>query len=213
MIMKLHSIRNEYKYAGLKKNSVDKNPFKQFDVWMNEAINTKVNEPTAMALATIGTDGFPDSRIVLLKDYNDEGFTFFTNYDSNKGKSIAKKPVVGLHFFWPELERQIRISGHAQKTSDDISDEYFNSRPLLSQIAAMVSPQSSKIGSRQVLQEYFDSEKEKADQKILKRPENWGGYFVKPVKFEFWQGRENRLHDRILFEKQDTGWLISRLAP
>ena len=211
--MNLHSIRTEYKFAELTESSIEKNPFKQFEHWLNDALNAKVNEPTAMSVVTFGVDGFPDSRIVLLKDFSLNGFTFFTNYNSNKGKSIAKNPAVGLHFFWPELERQIRISGFAEKTSNEISDNYFNSRPVLSQIAAIVSNQSSKIKSREILQNSFVSEKEKLGDDKIKRPENWGGFLVKPVRFEFWQGRESRLHDRILFERAEENWVISRLAP
>jgi pyridoxamine 5'-phosphate oxidase len=211
--MKLHSIRTEYKYAELTESSIEKNPLKHFEHWLNDALNAKVNEPTAMSVATLGADGFPDSRIVLLKDFGENGLTFFTNYKSNKGNSIAINPAVGLHFFWPELERQIRISGLAEKTSDEISDRYFYSRPILSQIAAVVSNQSKKIPSREFLQNLFDSEKEKSADEIIKRPQNWGGYLVSPVKFEFWQGRESRLHDRILFEKSGEEWIISRLAP
>ena len=211
--MKLDSIRTEYKYAGLSEINIAQNPFSQFEIWMNEALKARVNEPTAMSVATLGIDGFPDSRIVLLKDFDENCFTFFTNYTSNKGKSIAKNPVVGLHFFWPELERQIRISGFAEKTSDSISDKYFYSRPVLSQIAAIVSTQSSKIDSREYLDSQFKTLKEKYNSENIKRPENWGGYLVKPVKFEFWQGRESRLHDRILYEKENGNWLISRLAP
>jgi pyridoxamine 5'-phosphate oxidase len=211
--MNLHSIRSEYKFAELTESSIEKNPFKQFEHWLNDALNAKVNEPTAMSVATLGVDGFPDSRIVLLKDFGLNGFTFFTNYNSNKGKSIAKNPAVGLHFFWPELERQIRILGFTEKTSDEISDNYFNSRPILSQIAAIVSSQSSIIESREILQNSFVSEIEKLGDDKIKRPDNWGGFLVKPVKFEFWQGRESRLHDRILFEKAEENWIISRLAP
>lgn len=211
--MKLHSIRTEYKYAELTENSIDKNPLLQFEHWLNDAISAKVNEPTAMSVVTFGIDGFPDSRMVLLKDYNENGFTFFTNYNSNKGKAMKKKPAVGLHFFWPELERQIRISGFAEKTSEEISDRYFSSRPVLSQIAAVVSNQSSKIPSRDFLQNQFDNLKNEITGENLKRPANWGGFVVKPVKFEFWQGRENRLHDRILYENENGSWIISRLAP
>jgi len=211
--MKLHSIRTEYKFAALDESSIEKNPFKQFEQWLNDALNAKLNEPTAMSVATVGTDGFPNSRIVLLKDFGENGFTFFTNYNSNKGKSLAKNPAVGLHFFWPELERQIRISGFAEKTTQNISDNYFYSRPVLSQIAAVVSNQSSKIESRELLKNLFETEKEKSANTKIKRPENWGGFIVKPVKFEFWQGRESRLHDRILFEKENNNWIISRLAP
>jgi pyridoxamine 5'-phosphate oxidase len=211
--MKLHSIRTEYKYAELTKSSIDKNPLKQFEHWLNDALNAKVTEPTALTVATVGNDGFPDSRIVLLKDFNENGMTFFTNYNSNKGMSIEKNPAVGLHFFWPELERQIRISGFAIKTSDEVSDHYFYSRPVLSQIAAVISNQSSKIPSREFLLERFESFKNNSSGEIIKRPKNWGGFLVTPVKFEFWQGRESRLHDRILYEKENNNWLISRLAP
>jgi pyridoxamine 5'-phosphate oxidase len=211
--MKLDSIRTEYKYAELSENSIEKNPLKQFEHWLNDALNAKVNEPTAMSVATFGVDGFPDSRIVLLKDFGENGLTFFTSYTSNKGNSIAKNPAVGLHFFWPELERQIRISGFAEKTTDEISDRYFYSRPVLSQIAAVVSNQSRKIHSRELLQNRFETVKEETANKIIKRPENWGGFLVTPVKFEFWQGRESRLHDRILYEKEKGSWVISRLAP
>jgi pyridoxamine 5'-phosphate oxidase len=211
--MKLHSIRTEYKYAELTKSSIDKNPLKQFEHWLNDALNAKVNEPTAMSVATLGDDGFPDSRIVLLKDINENGMTFFTNYGSNKGNSIAKNPAIGLHFFWPELERQIRISGFTTKTTDEVSDRYFYSRPVLSQIAAVISNQSSKIPSREFLLERFESFKNNSSGEIIKRPKNWGGFLVTPVKFEFWQGRESRLHDRILYEKENNNWLISRLAP
>jgi len=211
--MKLHSIRNDYKYAELTESSIEKNPLKQFENWLNDALNAKVNEPTAMSVATFGVDGFPESRIVLLKDFGENGFTFFTNYNSNKGNSLAKNPVVSLHFFWPELERQIRISGFAEKTSNEVSDQYFQSRPVFSQIAAVVSNQSSKISSREKLQNLFDIEKEKSKNAIINRPANWGGYVVTPVKFEFWQGRESRLHDRILFEKLEADWMISLLAP
>jgi pyridoxamine 5'-phosphate oxidase len=211
--MKLHSVRSEYKYAELSESSIEKSPFKQFEHWINDALSAKVNEPTAMSVATFGTDGFPDSRIVLLKDYGENGLTFFTNFTSNKGISIEKNPAVGLHFFWPELERQIRISGFAEKTTNEISDRYFYSRPVLSQIAAVVSNQSSKIPSREYLQNLFDAEKLKSANEIIKRPENWGGFLVKPVKYEYWQGRESRLHDRILYEKMENEWIISRLAP
>jgi pyridoxamine 5'-phosphate oxidase len=211
--MKLHSIRTDYKYAELTENSIDKNPLKQFEHWINDAISAKVNEPTAMSVVTSGVDGFPDSRMVLLKDYYENGFTFFTNYNSNKGIAIARNPAVGLHFFWPELERQIRISGFAEKTTAEISERYFYSRPVLSQIAAIISNQSSKIPSREFLQNQFETLKNENAGENLKRPENWGGFVVKPVKFEFWQGRESRLHDRILYENENGIWVISRLAP
>lgn len=211
--MKLDSIRKDYKYSALTEESVDKNPIKQFQDWLSIALNKEVNEATAMSVSTFGTDGFPQSRIVLLKGFSEDGFTFFTNYKSEKGKSIAQNPAVGLHFFWPELERQIRISGFAEKTSDEISDNYFYSRPALSQIAAVVSNQSEEINSRQNIEKRFSDLKKELEGTLPKRPENWGGYQVKPIKFEFWQGRENRLHDRILYIKENNKWIISRLSP
>jgi pyridoxamine 5'-phosphate oxidase len=166
-----------------------------------------------MSLSTFGTDGFPQTRIVLLKAFDEVGFTFFTNYQSEKGRAIENNNGVGLHFFWPELERQIRISGFAEKTSNEISNEYFSSRPELSQLAATVSKQSEKIPSRFFLENQFNGLKKSLKNKELKRPDFWGGFVVKPTKIEFWQGRENRLHDRILYEKINENWEISRLAP
>lgn len=211
--MKLESIRKEYKFAELSENHININPFKQFEIWMNEALHAKINEPTAMSVSTLGNDGFPQSRIVLLKDYSENGFVFFTNYHSQKGNAIAEQPKVSLLFFWPELERQIRISGIAQKTASEVSDRYFASRPIGSQLSAMVSGQSKKIPSRKFLEDKLDQLKSELANESPKRPENWGGFRVIPVKFEFWQGRENRLHDRILFEKENNKWIISRLAP
>ncbi|NQU54937.1 MAG: pyridoxamine 5'-phosphate oxidase [Bacteroidetes bacterium] len=211
--MKLDSIRREYKFAELTRKSIDKNPFKQFTIWLNDALNSKVNEPTAMSAISIGTDGFPQSRIVLLKGYNQNGFTFFTDYSSEKGKAIEKNNSIGIHFFWPELERQIRISGYAEKTSISVSDSYFQSRPITSQIAAIVSNQSEEIPNRQFLENRFFDLQDKLHGEIPERPKSWGGYIVKPVKIEFWQGRESRLHDRILYEKKDEPWVTKRLAP
>ncbi|HKI90422.1 MAG TPA: pyridoxamine 5'-phosphate oxidase [Draconibacterium sp.] len=211
--MKLDSVRHEYNFLALTKRNVDENPFKQFEQWLNEALHSAVKESTAMALSTIGLDGFPQSRIVLLKSFDEQGFVFFTNYKSAKGKSIEKIPEVGLHFFWPELERQIRISGIAEKTSAEVSDNYFHSRPLNSQIGAVISDQSTEIPSREFLEKRFEELSSELKNQLPKRPEWWGGYCVKPIKIEFWQGRENRLHDRILYEKQNENWIIKRLAP
>ena len=211
--MKLDSIRRDYKYAALNESDVDADPIKQFGKWITAALRAEVNEATAMALSTVNADGLPQSRIVLLKDFNEQGFTFFTNYQSEKGRAIAHHPAVSLHFFWPELERQIRISGLAEKTSDEVSSSYFLSRPVLSQIAAIASDQSQKIPSRNFLEKRFEQLKEEALMHPLTWPKYWGGYVVKPLKIEFWQGRESRLHDRILYEKKDESWTISRLAP
>lgn len=210
--MKLESVRNEYKYATLHEEQMPLNPLLKFDEWLNEAIEAKIPEPTAMSVSTIGENGFPQSRIVLIKDYSDDGFVFFTNYESEKGSAIMTNPVACLLFFWPEIERQIRITGYVEKTSHKISDYYFQSRPLLSRAAAIISNQSKKIESRKVLENNFN-ELIKQHPEQLRRPENWGGFLVKPIKIEFWQGRENRLHDRILYEKMNETWQISRLAP
>ena len=211
--MKLDSIRNEYKYSALNVKGVNNNPFKQMEQWLNEAIRSELKEPTAVALNTLGLDGFPQSRIVLLKSFDENGFVFFTNYNSAKGKTIEKKKEVGLHFFWPELERQVRISGYAEKTSSEVSDKYFHSRPLPSQIGAIISDQSSEIPSREYLEKRFNELSLELKGQAPRRPDWWGGYLVKPIKIEFWQGRENRLHDRILYEKTDERWIIKRLAP
>lgn len=211
--MNLDSIRKDYRFASLQKKDVDGQPIKQFEKWMNSTLRAGVNEATAMALATVGEDGFPQSRIVLLKDFNELGFTFFTNYESEKGLAIAHNPVVSLHFFWPQMERQIRILGKAEKTGGAVSDQYFLSRPVMSQIAAIASGQSREIPSRQYLEDRFEQIKKDAEDQPLERPKNWGGYLVRPVKMEFWQGRKSRLHDRILYKMVQGNWVIKRLSP
>jgi pyridoxamine 5'-phosphate oxidase len=211
--MKIESIRDEYKFAELNETNISENPFTQFDCWLNEVLNSKLSHSTAMAVTSFGTAGFPESRIVLLKSFDENGFVFFTNYDSEKAKSINKNPKTGLHFFWPTVERQVRITGFASKTSTDVSDAYFKSRPRQSNIAAWASKQSTQIPSREYLENQFQKYDLKFKNKEIPRPEFWGGYIVKPVCFEFWQGRENRLHDRILYELQDNNWSIKRLAP
>lgn len=211
--MKIDSVRKEYKMCELSEKEINNNPIQQFDLWLNEAIKAKVEEPTAMSVITLGTDGFPQSRIVLLKFFDEKGFVFFTNYNSEKGVSIKKNPAVGLHFFWPELERQVRISGIAEKSDSKISDKYFFSRPFLSQISATISEQSKEIPTREYLENLFEKFKKEIKNKDPQRPENWGGYLIKPIKIEFWQGRENRIHDRILYERQNEKWIFKRLAP
>lgn len=211
--MKLDSIRREYRYAALTRENVVATPISQFKKWIKEAQHANVNDFSAMSIITSEADGFPQSRIVLLKAVSASGFTFFTNYDSGKGTAIKKNNKVGLHFFWPELERQIRIDGIAQKTSRQESVQYFNSRPLESQIAACVSAQSTTLKSRSELEEKYKLLKESLDGKFPECPQNWGGYLVKPVKIEFWQGRENRLHDRIVYQLVNSEWQIERLSP
>jgi pyridoxamine 5'-phosphate oxidase len=211
--MKIDSVRREYTFSGLSKETADANPVKQFGNWLADAMQANTDEPTAMSLVTLGLDGFPQSRIVLLKYFDEKGFVFFTNYNSDKGISMEHNPAVGLHFFWPKLERQVRISGFAAKTETKLSDEYFHSRPLASQISAIISEQSSEIPSRKYLENQFEILLAQLQNSKPARPENWGGYRVKPEKFEFWQGRKNRLHDRIVYEKQYNEWIMKRLAP
>lgn len=211
--MKLESIRREYKRAELSKINADKNPIQLFQRWMNEVLDLNRIDSTSMSLVTNGTNGFPESRIVLLKSYNDDGFVFFTNYNSQKGQAIAQNPKVSLHFFWPELERQVRISGIAEKTSFEESESYFHSRPFESQVAAAVSNQSKEVPSRAYLEEKFEALKKELNGSNPECPQHWGGYLVRPVKFEFWQGRVNRLHDRIVYELENENWFIKRLAP
>lgn len=211
--MKLESVRREYKKAALSKQKLDNNPFELFNRWMQEALVSNPDEATSVSVITHGIDGFPQSRVVLLKNYSSEGFVFYTNYHSQKGKAIEKDPRVGMHFFWPELERQVRISGHAEKTSRENSVSYFHSRPPESQLAAAISEQSSEIPSRKFLLDQFEALKAKLNGAKPDCPPHWGGYLVRPLKFEFWQGRESRLHDRIVFEKGNKGWEIKRLAP
>jgi pyridoxamine 5'-phosphate oxidase len=211
--MKLDSIRREYRFAALTKQSVAASPIDQFKEWLNDAQRANVNDFSAMSLITAQAGGFPQSRIVLLKDISVDGFTFFTNYDSQKGKAIEKNSKVGIHFFWPELERQVRIDGIAEKVSREASVQYFKSRPLESQIAACASAQSATLTSRSKLEEQYKSLQNALQGEQPECPENWGGYLVRPVKIEFWQGRESRLHDRIVHELIENEWKIKRLSP
>jgi pyridoxamine 5'-phosphate oxidase len=207
-------IRKEYKLQTLEEQEVHADPISQFAKWWNEAINASIDEVNAMTLATASADGLPSARIVLLKGYDNNGFVFFTNYDSFKGKQIAENPRACLVFFWKELERQVRITGLIKKISNEASDQYYRSRPVGSQVGAIVSPQSQVIESRKwLMNKEFELLKEYAG-KPIDRPANWGGYCVQPVTIEFWQGRPNRLHDRIQYTLKENGeWTIERLAP
>lgn len=211
--MQLEDIRRDYKHAELNEKNCSKNPIELFRLWMKNALEASIPDATAMSLVSIGKDGFPQSRIVLLKDYDKNSFTFFTNYNSQKGKAIEKNAKVSLHFYWAELERQVRISGFAGKTNTEVSQKYFYSRPQLSQIAAVVSNQSSEVPSRAFLENSFNELSQKLNGENPDFPANWGGYLITPVKFEFWQGRESRLHDRIVYEKDGKNWMKKRLAP
>ena len=211
--MKLSEIRKEYTSKSLDVNEVIQSPFRQFRVWLDEAIDSEIPEVNAMCLSTLGLNGFPNGRIVLLKAM-DHGFLFFTNYESEKGKEIEANAKASLTFFWPELERQVRIMGELEKVSIEESDQYFHSRPMGSQIGAWASPQSQEISDRQALltrRELF--EKRFSDEPIT-RPMHWGGYRLLPVRIEFWQGGASRLHDRICYRKDSQNeWQVTRLAP
>lgn len=210
---KISDIRKEYNLKQLNKNEVSPNPFMQFDQWLNEAINAECNEPTAMTLATSTFDGKPSARVLLLKDFSKDGFTFFTNYESKKGKQILQNPYGAIVFFWPELERQVRIEGIIKKVSDSISDKYFQTRPQKSKIGAWASPQSQVIPNRKYLENLKSDYQEEFSRRTISRPPNWGGYSLLPNLFEYWQGRPNRLHDRIQYTLQNEEWIIERLAP
>ncbi len=203
--------RTDYTKGNLTRDNVNKDPFKQFKEWFKEAIQRRVVEPASMVLSTCSKDGKPTSRIVLLKEYNNTGFVFYTNYHSLKGHQIKENPYVSLLLFWPELERQVRIEGQVEKTDGAISDQYFMTRPAGSNISAIVSPQSKVIPDRRFLETTFNGLSEKGDN--MGRPDYWGGYNVIPAVFEFWQGRADRLHDRIRYRKEDGSWIIERLAP
>lgn len=206
-------IRKDYRLQSLNEADVQANAINQFTNWWNEAIKSEIDEVNAMTLATATKDGTPDARIVLLKGYNEEGFVFFTNYESRKGKELSENPKATLVFFWKELERQIRIDGLVQKLSEEESDEYFNSRPEGSRIGAWASPQSTVIEGREVIEKNAEYYSKQFSQKQITRPAHWGGYIVKPTAIEFWQGRSNRLHDRLRYTKMNEGWKIERLAP
>lgn len=204
-------IRKEYKLRSLLEEDVDADPLKQFKRWWDEAVESKVEEVNAMTLAT-AAKGKPSARVVLLKGLNEDGFIFFTNYESRKGKELNENPFASLVFFWKELERQIRIEGSVKKVSETESDAYFIIRPEQSRVSAWSSPQSKVIKSRKELEETFEKYLQLADSIIL-RPPHWGGYLVTPSLIEFWQGRPNRLHDRLQYTLNDKEWKLERLAP
>jgi pyridoxamine 5'-phosphate oxidase len=209
----LAHIRREYSREELSEDHVDPDPFVQFRHWMDEAIAAELPEPTAMCLSTADNKGRPSSRMVLLKGFDHEGFVFFTNYNSHKGRELDQNPHAALNFFWPELERQIRIAGSVEKVSDEESDEYFKSRPFTSRVGAWASDQSEILESKMALAARAAKLAVKYATGNVPRPPHWGGYRLRPDNIEFWQGRPSRLHDRILYTLSGHAWMISRLSP
>lgn len=207
-------LRKEYSIQNLSETDLEPNPYLQFNKWWDEAIQTEIEEVNAMTLATATRAGIPSARVVLLKEYSEKGFVFFSNYESDKGHELAQNPNACLVFYWKELERQVRISGNVEKISADESDAYFLSRPTDSQVGAWASPQSRVIASRSIIEEKVLELKKEFSVTGISRPPHWGGYIVKPVFVEFWQGRPSRLHDRLKYSLQDNGeWKTERLAP
>lgn len=212
--MNLAAIRKDYSLRSLEIDQVSSDPFLQFGTWLKEAMQAEVLEVNAMCLSTLGKDGFPNSRIVLLKEL-DHGFVFFTNYESAKGKELESYPKASLTFFWAEIERQVRVVGTVNRISAEESDAYFLSRPFGSQLGAWASPQSQVIANREVIEANHIELENQFSESTIVRPLHWGGYRLVPHRIEFWQGRPSRLHDRICYEKDEatTSWKLVRLAP
>lgn len=212
--MSFADLRKEYMQRGLHESEVDADPIKQFQIWFDEARLASPLEPNAMALATVGPDGRPSLRMVLLKGVDERGFVFYTNYESRKGRELADTPWAALTFFWPEMERQVRIEGSIERVSAEESDAYFHSRPVGSQLSATASHQSEVITGREVLEQRVAELSAQYQEQELPRPEYWGGFRVLPDTIEFWQGRPNRLHDRLRYRLLADGrWQIQRLSP
>jgi pyridoxamine 5'-phosphate oxidase len=208
----LSDFRISYDKLSLIENHLPKEPIKLFQIWFEELCNSNsVLEPNAMTLSTVGIENKPRNRVVLLKKFSEKGFVFYTNYKSKKGIDINNNPNVSISFFWPSFERQVIIEGICSKITNKESDKYFYSRPIDSQIGAIISDQSSEIPNRYYIENKFDTFK--SDNTEILRPLNWGGYIINPINIEFWQGRKNRLHDRILYYKNDNSWLFKRLSP
>jgi pyridoxamine 5'-phosphate oxidase len=210
----ISSIRKDYQLASLDEASTASNPMDQFEQWWEEAIQSNIDEVNAFTLSTIGLNGAPQARVVLLKGFTPSGFIFYTNYESNKGKEIEANPNVAMNFFWKELERQVRITGTIKKVSTEDSEKYFHSRPIGSQVGAWSSPQSQVIPDRTYLENLMNENLEKYKEGNVPLPPHWGGYIIHPTNIEFWQGRSSRLHDRLHYSLQaDHSWTKVRLAP
>ncbi len=211
--MNIEALRREYKKDELKDDNIDLNPVDQFEKWFEQALHADIVDVNAMTLATATSDGRPSARIVLLKGFDERGFTFFTNFESRKGRELEANPRAALLFYWKELERQVRIEGEVKRSSPYESDEYFDSRALESRISAVISPQSRVVGSRRYLEDQWVEFLKKMETEGIQRPDYWGGYHLMPDSIEFWQGRPNRLHDRIRYSRDGNSWRIERLAP
>lgn len=211
----LQNLREDYRKSTLEEKDAAENPFEQFGNWFNEALKAEIPEPNAMVVASVNVKGFPSARVVLLKGFDENGFIFYTNYNSQKGQELTENPNCAVVFNWLELERQIRIEGIAEKLSAEESTDYFHKRPKKSQIGAWASPQSEVIETRDILEENLENlQKEYVDSENLPRPKHWGGFRIKASRIEFWQGRSSRLHDRLNYEKNENNvWKRERLAP
>ena len=206
-------LREEYRGAGLNESDLDANPVEQFRRWFDEALAANLHEPNAMTIATATPDGQPSARIVLLKGYDERGFVFYSNYDGRKGRELEENPRCALLFYWGELERQVRIEGRAGRVPDRESDVYFASRPRGSRLGAWASAQSREVEGRGVLEDRLRELEAEYEGREVPRPPFWGGYRVEPDLFEFWQGRENRLHDRLVYRRSEGSWKVARLQP
>lgn len=210
---KIPDLRREYTRAGLDESDLPPDPIQQFRLWFDDAASAGLHEPNAMSLATATPDGSPSARTVLLKGFDENGFTFYTDYDSRKGRELEENPRAALLFYWGELERQVRIEGSASRLTGEESDAYFGGRPRGSQLSALASEQSSTLESRAELEERVRELEREYEGREIPRPASWGGYRLLPERVEFWQGRENRLHDRLLYVREGGGWRIERLQP